>query len=199
MTRILFATATGMAAFLDATVGMLIVHAVAQLMGVEIPIWYLLVGSILALLPDFDLVLKALSAWQQGNNLRGDHRSTIMHIPIVMLPCYTFAAWVLGGQFWAVTTFLCLFYHYVHDSRIFSVGDVDWFWTGRELPWMETPEWLKQYWLRPTKTSALELLIGSAVLTYVVSERLNTKVAVAITTIVIVTNIMTWLLYRRTQ
>jgi len=195
---VLFLAATGMAAFLDFSIGTLIVFTAGSATGVEIQVWHIAIGGILALLPDFDLIVRALLLWLTGRRYEGDHRASVMHAPLIMLPTCTLLGWFLGGSFWAMTTFLCLFYHYVHDSRIFSVGDINWLWplTNRKLPWMDQKEWFEQFWLRPTKTSVAELCIGVTALGYVVSVYVGPQIAMALAAVVVFINIATWTFYR---
>ena len=67
----LFFVATGMAAFLDFSMGALIVFTAGSATGVEIQVWHIAMGGILALLPDFDLIVRALLLWLTGRRNEG--------------------------------------------------------------------------------------------------------------------------------
>ena len=198
MIRILFLAAIGMAAFLDFSTGALIVFTLGLASGVNVPLWQVGVGGVLALLPDFDILTQALASRLMDRHSTGDHRATVMHAPLIMLPACTFLGWFFRGPFWATATFLCLLYHYVHDSRVFSVGDIDWLWplTNRKLPWMDTKEWLQKYWLHPTKTSVTECFVGVVLIGWVATTYFELSVAMILVLLIVFINITTWTIYR---
>jgi hypothetical protein len=198
MMKWFFLFATAMAARLDFFVGMIIALGIGTITAIEVPLWYLAVGGMLALLPDFDLVFKTLWQWIRGQRASGDHRETIMHCPMVMLPSCTLLAFLLGGWYWATVTLLGLFWHYAHDSKWFgSVGDIDWFAIvpNQNLPYMDTPEWLKQLWLRPTKTSVTELIAGVTMLALVVNAYFGIHIAIILASMAVIVDVMVWSCY----
>jgi len=158
--------ADGMAGFLDLTMGAFIVFVVGQVSGQTAPWWHLLVGAILGFLPDIDAFTVMFT------EVKGDHRLTILHRPLVVLPIAALAAYIAGGADWAVIAGLCLTWHYAHDSAwLGSVSDIDWTWplTNRDLPYMDHHVWRETYWLVPSRLSVTEIALGTAMLGFLVA------------------------------
>jgi len=157
--------ADGMAGFLDLAMGALIAFMVHWLMySIAPPWWYLLVGSVFGFLPDLDIVRAFVHKGVTANT--GDHRLTVMHRPLIMLPIVSIVVGVIVAPYWGAVACLGLLWHYNHDSRWMSVSDIDWLWPlgpHRELPYMDHPAWREMYWLQPTLTSFLEVWVGTCV------------------------------------
>lgn len=166
--RVLIFCANGIAAFMDFGVGALIISLMTLAFDVPLPPWYLLVGGTLALLPDFDIVLPII----EGENIKSDHHQTLAHRPIVLLPLVTTIGFLIGGWFWAVTAAVCVFWHYVHDTKGFGGAGISWFWPCSQKYWSplygaEEPQtplghhaMLRELWLRPSSFALCEIAIG---------------------------------------
>ncbi len=163
------AAADGMAGFLDLTIGALIAYLMAKCYGQTAPWWHLLIGALLGLLPDLDTFRMMFN--QGVQTARGDHRLTIMHRPLIMLPACMLLAYLVGGGYWAIIAGLCLAWHYAHDSAwLGSVSDIDWFWpiTHRPLPYIDHPVWRETFWLVPSKLAIIEIGLGIFILGFLV-------------------------------
>ncbi|MCI0558050.1 MAG: metal-dependent hydrolase [Nitrososphaera sp.] len=161
--------ANALAAFEDFGTGALIAGIVSILFGSEASIWFLMYGGIAALLPDFDLIIPILR-----RKIVGNHHLTIMHRPLFVVPLATVVSLVLGGHFFGVTTFLCVLWHYVHDSPECGGSGIAWLWpfsdTTLSLRGTQIPvkghlsghhdQWLKK-WCQPSVVSVREITIGS--------------------------------------
>lgn len=122
----------------------------------------------LAVLPDFDII-PAILLNQEGIE---NHHTTLMHRPLVVLPAAALAALTLGGSAWALVAFLCVAWHYLHDTPPLSPGGIAWLWPidrrfmslyGAQEPHpgaLKHEEWIKACWLRPTLRSTSEIGIG---------------------------------------
>ncbi len=172
MEKILFAAAIGMAAFLDFAIGVLIVSLVARVYNSSLQLWHLVLGGALAFLPDFDMIIPLVRKKYAGAE---DHHASLMHRPILVLPAVTFAAWWLGGTPWAIVAFLCVFWHFVHDTKQFGDAGLAWFWPFSKKEWSlvgpEDPpqnpkvvDWIYGRWLTPSPMSFLEITIGATAL-----------------------------------
>lgn len=156
MEKLRILLANGLAGFLDLCMGALIASATLSSLGVEPLPWHLAVGGMLALLPDFDILGPILA----GREVQGNHHTTLLHRPILLIPAATLAAWALGGQAWALVAFLCVAWHYLHDTPPLSQGGIAWLWPfdrrywspwGPKEPHMghaNHHEWLKENWMR---------------------------------------------------
>lgn len=98
-----------------------------------------------------------------------------------MLILVPLVLWLFLGSYWGVTSFLCLLWHYLHDTKPLSDG-IAWLWPWDRRYWAldgtwELPEeskmagsglrhhdWLRQNWLQPSKRSVLEIGFGSVAL-----------------------------------
>lgn len=162
----------GMTMFLDIAFGVCIAALTAYALHVDIAMWQLPIGAFLALLPDFDIALPLLRRAYKGLE---EHKTSLMHRPFIVIPLATLIAWWLGGNFWAIVACACVFVHFVHDTKGFGDGGLEWFWplskrewslTGVEDPQPKPPleEWIYGRWLVPTKLSVLEIVLGSIAL-----------------------------------
>lgn len=154
--------AIGMAESLDVAVGALFALGLIYAIVRELPPWYaLLLGSVLTTLPDISVLVYMVL------KKKGDHRELpLLHRPLFMIPLCSCVAGITGGWPGAVLAAICLTWHFVHDSRRFgSIGDINWLWPfrRRELPYMETGEWLERYWFKGTTVSVLEVNVAVAI------------------------------------
>jgi hypothetical protein len=169
--RFLFLSANVLAGFLDFTIGALIVVIIESMFGASIVPWHLIAGSALAVLPDFDLIVPILL-----DTVRGDHHQTLFHRPMVMLPTSIMIGWFIGGGVWASIAGLCVFWHFLHDTRGLGGGGIAWFWPFSEQYWslrgtqnprsvkVDYHEWIYNNWLRPSILSVREVALGSILL-----------------------------------
>src|SRR5258708_5995710 len=114
-----------LAGFKDFGVGALIASIIAHVYGIEASVWllmaFLVFGSVMAVLPDFDIIIPILR-----KKVTGNHRLTLMHRPLLLLPVATTIGFALGGQIIAVTVFTCVLWHFTHDS--YGGGSIGWLW-----------------------------------------------------------------------
>lgn len=162
---------------MDLSVGMLIVSMVGFYSGIEMPLFIYVVGALLAIVPDVDLLGEIFKA----KDLKGwDHHQTLTHRPIIMLPVFTVLGALVGflsGNIvlYASVFFLCVFWHYIHDTKEFGGGGIAWFWPYSKKYWsftsVELPEDSEmgkhesyQMWIHPSALSVRELSITAIVL-----------------------------------
>lgn len=179
MERLLVFVAMGMTAFLDFSVGCFIATVIALAMNVPIQWWHLPLGGILALLPDFDILAPIARKFFIDEPITGNHReATLLHRPLVILPTVTLVAWAIGGEYWAVTAFLCVIAHYVHDARETGSDGLAWFWPISKKYWWiggsfeprynEIEEWLERTWLQPSVRSIVETGISAVAILFAI-------------------------------
>ena len=161
-----------LAAFLDFAVGCAGVLLLANLTDHTLVWWQVLIGGLLALIPDID----ALPAVFTGKSAWYDHRQTPFHRPLLVIPIASSSAWLLGGWFWGLATALLVLWHYLHDTDwvakrygiawLWPLSSSYWSWRGSFPPiaGIEHHYWLYTYWLRPSALSVAELTIGSILL-----------------------------------
>ncbi len=164
--RMLFGNA--LAGFLDLCMGACIAAVVLSWSGVHQQLWHLVLGALLGVLPDFDMVPTVL----RGREATGNHRVSIMHRPLLLIPGASLMAFFLGGPVWALIAFLSVTWHFVHDTPPFSIGGISWLWPFDYRYWslwgpvephgggMTHYEWLKKFWLRPSAVSVAEVCAG---------------------------------------
>lgn len=177
MQRALILAGDFLAGFLDLCMGALIASATLSALGVEPLPWHLALGAILAVLPDFDIIVPILTD-QKGIE---SHHTTLMHRPLFLILLAALVAYALGGSAWALVAFLCVAWHFVHDTPPLSPGGIAWLWPfdtrfvsvfGTEEPRTEAlthDEWISQYWLRPTVRSVSEIGAGLVALVLAVA------------------------------
>ncbi len=162
-----------MAFSLDFAMGVLILSSVAALMAYPIALWQFLLG-VLAFVPDIDIALLLLIG---RKDLVPFHHTLITHRPLVVIPLITAIAWYFFGPFWTVVTFVCLTYHFLHDTKGFGGAGIMWFWPFSKKEWSlrgaeestqhlnpQLDDWLAHEWLRPSETSLREIGIGALAL-----------------------------------
>lgn len=157
--------ANGLAAYLDFTIGSLLVVLLASAFAVELSWWQILIGGFLALLPDMDIAPMLII----GRTPRFDHRQTILHRPAVVLPLVALLGYIVGGSFWSLAGLILVLYHFLHDvdwaGRRYGVA---WFWPFSNQFWgpygsftpptdISHETWLQDHWLQPSRLSVVEL------------------------------------------
>lgn len=164
--RILLANA--LAGFLDLSMGALIAAATLYSLGVQPGLWHLLIGSVLAVLPDFDIIPAILL----GREAAGNHHTTLMHRPLLIIPAAALVAYLVGGQAWGTVALLCVSWHYLHDTPPLSLGGIAWLWPfdyrywslwGPKEPHMghlNHHEWLRYNWMRLSSMLRMEVGAG---------------------------------------
>ena len=157
-----------LAAYLDFTIGCCAIVVLAVTFSVELVWWQVIVGGLLALLPDIDIAPMLIV----GKTPRFDHRQSIFHRPILMLPVVALLGYLIGGTFWALASAILVLYHYLHDidwsGQRYGIA---WFWPLSKQFWgpygFFTPPttvshetWLKDKWLQPSHLSIIELSVA---------------------------------------
>lgn len=157
-----------LAGFLDLSMGAALAAVTLSAFGMQPEPWHLAVGAALAVLPDFDILLPVL----RMREVTGNHRTTLMHRPLLLVPLAALAAFALGGPAWGATAFACALWHFAHDTPPLSAGGIAWLWPFDErywsphgaaeprMPGMPHHEWLKKYWLRPSPLLLMEIGAG---------------------------------------
>lgn len=194
--KLLALAADGMAGFEDLAVGAGIVLVMALVHGTGMsPWWHLFIGSFIAFSPDLDLLLRL-----KGQRFTGDHRDTFMHWPLPML---VGSAWIAGaigsfwdqGMYWAEVTFLCLLWHYVHDTKWLNpASDINWFapFVNKEMPYMNHHEWRERYWLQPSNMSGREIIVGTLITTFLTAAYVDGAIAVFVMVALFMGTIAVW-------
>lgn len=191
MGRLLEFIAKGMAAYMDFGMGILITSLTAYGMGVVLEPWQLIIGGFLAFLPDMDIVWLLLTGQKHKIPL---HHTMPLHRPLFVIPVVTMVAWYVFGTFWGVVTFLCVTYHYMHDTKgPLGGAGLQWFWPISKMEWtLRGPEplsqhlnptldeWLTKEWLRPSRLSLFEIGLGTFALISGVALSYNACAAFAI-------------------
>lgn len=162
-----------LAGSLDFAVGCFIVTTLATLLSHELAWWQVTLGGILALLPDLDLVPLVLF----NRPLLNDHRQTLFHRPILLIPVAAGLAYALGGVFWLIASLIATTWHFVHDTDWSGQEryGIAWFWpftsyfvapTGFYTPPQPLPHetWLATNWLQPSAMSRFELITTTGLL-----------------------------------
>lgn len=177
MQRALILVGDFLAGLLDLCMGALIASATLSTLGYEVLPWHLALGAVLAVLPDFDIILPILTDQKGIEN----HHTTIMHRPLFLIPLAALVAYALGGAAWALLASLCVAWHFVHDTPPLSPSGIAWVWPlsekflsiyGARDPRVGTmlhDEWVQTYWLRPTVRSVSEIGAGLVALVLAVA------------------------------
>lgn len=158
--RILLANA--LAGILDLCVGAAIAATALRLAGAQIAPWHLAVGALLAVLPDLDILWPILS----GQEAKGDHHLTLMHRPLLIIPAASLLMYALGGTAWEIIAFLCVTWHYLHDTPLFGSNGVAWLWpiysggVHPHGPDVSHHKWLKENWMTLSPRLCMELGAG---------------------------------------
>ncbi len=160
--------ANGLAGSLDLCMGTLIAAAAFSALGLEPQLWHLVAGAVLAVLPDFDILGPILLS----REVKGNHHTTLLHRPLLIIPTVSPAAYALGGQAWGLVALLCVAWHYLHDTPPLSQGGIAWLWPydsrywslwGPKEPHMghaNHKEWLEQNWMALSPMLLTELSAG---------------------------------------
>mgnify|MGYP001615940115 CR=1 FL=1 len=167
----------GLATFLDFVVG---VSVAVIWLGKNVPTWAYVLGGILALLPDFDLLFDLM--WkQQSTNY--DHHQNLSHRPLVTITISAAVCYLLGGISWGLTAACCLLWHFIHDTEyVLTGGGIAWFWPASNKYWSwkrvvdpkksliaeavgQDEKWFHETWLQPSPAAIQELSLGIVLLT----------------------------------
>ncbi|MEK7133418.1 MAG: metal-dependent hydrolase [Patescibacteria group bacterium] len=177
--------AGALAGFLDFSAGAFIVYLGSIFSDYQIGIPSYILGGILGILPDFDILYIMFS-----KKTTFDHHQFITHKPVPMSLLFLMLGYFLGGVFWAIIASLCLLWHYLHDTEyILGGGGIAWLWPLSKLyysPWrIVSPEkslmaehknhekWLEEIWCKPSKTSVIEIFLGLILLLIIAQKGLN--------------------------
>jgi len=206
--KLLFLIGTAMAAFLDFSVGALLATIVGSVMGEPVNIWHLIAGGILALLPDITQI--TMSCFKKKQIFISDHHETFDHWPILMITIWTVLLFIVGGRYWGVLTFLCMFFHYNHDMEIGNNGGIAFFapFKWEFFTWFKgfydpetspiyRPEnilgtWVWENWLKPSTLSLIEISLGSAALAIATSMVVNYRVSILLFAFCWIGTILVW-------
>lgn len=154
---------------MDFAAGVLIVSILSALFYIEVPLWAYVLGAFLAVLPDMDLMKDLAKVSVKG----WDHHRTFMHKPALVIPATAIVGVIVGllaGNifFWVSVFVLCVFWHYVHDTKGMGGYGIAWLWPLSVNYWSlrgsERPEdaftasetWFLD-WIHPTPLSVREL------------------------------------------
>lgn len=150
----------GLAAFLDFCMGIFIAHTISAFFNQSPTFQVYIFGAILGLLPDIDVIYMFV---HKGLVYGDHHQESLMHRPIVIIPTTTLFANLLGGNQWSLITFMCITWHYIHDTKILGGGNgLNWLWPfTKNNPFKSSHEnWVENTWLRPSRKSAIEISLG---------------------------------------
>lgn len=164
-----------MATLTDIAFGALTVHFFGKVFLSNTPSYFYLIGMFLALLPDIDVPIMWLYKHRHFSIHRLGTHYPMMVIPVICLSLLILSViWPILG-YWALVAFICLLFHYIHDSIGKEVGE-KWLWpidkknyykffikkngkrrivvslNEKEIKVRPFEEWLKDN-LRPTTTS----------------------------------------------
>lgn len=165
--------ANGLAGSLDLAMGALIAAATLSALGIQPELWHLAAGAALGVLPDVDMLFAVFS----GREVTGNHHINITHRPIIVIPAAALAGYVLGGQAWGLVTFLCVSWHFLHDTPPLGVSGIAWLWPYDHRYWSpwgpEEPhtagvthhEWLRKNWLTLSPMFCMEIGAGLMAIT----------------------------------
>lgn len=185
--RLKFLCGNGLAAFLDFSVGTFVTAVIFSYYGVDSTLIALFVGGWLALLPDFDILPHIL----KGKDIELDHRQTLLHRPILVVPVLTVIAYGIFGPVWAIVAFTCVTWHFLHDTDFIAkrygiawfwpISKRFWSWFGSYSPPIQTGhhKWLEQNWVKVSRLSLSEVILGSLALlgTFLVTNHLEVLIS----------------------
>ena len=160
--------ANAWAAFLDFAAGVGIVAIISMF---EATLLQLLIGGMLALLPDYiniPWIYKILT----GQKIPYDHHANWSHRPVLMIPAVALICGLLGGERWTLIGLVCLLWHFLHDYP-FGDGYLNWGWlpfgwgTPDRTVLIDHDYWLDKNWLRHSWKFQTE--VGSGIAIFVVA------------------------------
>jgi hypothetical protein len=178
--KLFYLAANAMAAFMDFAVGTLITVLVAFMLGHPLLWWEPLVGGVLALLPDFDVLIPFVISSVTGRPFKHNHHESFLHWPFMMLPIVLIVGIFISGEywhtdkFWTLTALLCVLAHYLHDAAGMGEHGPGWFLRRQQKYWSrlgivepadpDHEHWIRTNWLQPSKLSLWELSLGAIAL-----------------------------------
>lgn len=191
--------------FLDFSAGIFIVFLGTIFLNYQAGIPSYILGGILGLAPDFDVIYILI----KNGKMDGDHHQLITHRPIFGITLFSTLGFLLGGTFWAVMSFFCITWHYLHDTEgIFGGEGIAWLWPFSKLyysPWRAVlPEeslmtkyadhekWLDETWLKPSKISLSEIIVGLILLQIVAEKVFNWKVGMFFILVIWLCLVLLW-------
>ena len=194
-------------AFFDFSVGAFAVFVLSRLFKVDPSVGKYLLGGILGLVPDFDV----LYMYVRRGRVYDNHHELLTHRPLIMVPLLFLLAGFLGGLFWASVAATCLLLHYIHDSQGWG-GGLGWLWPfssryysfkgsiEKEKSRIERNkgkhnEWLAATWLTPTPQSVTEVCIGALLLGISLDDLFSWRIAVGLPFLSIVGAVGMWFCY----
>jgi len=175
--HLLFANA--LPAILDFGVGALLAVSVTHWLGGEMQVWTWLLGGVLALVPDFDVIPSVL----RGQSTPFDHHQTLFHRPVITISFASVLCYLLLGSNWALIAVACVTWHFLHDTGWLKRNTgIAWLWplSDKFLSWyglyeiqahVEHHVWLRRYWTQPTLVSVVEITVGLGALSLALYEQ----------------------------
>jgi hypothetical protein len=165
---LVYLAANGMAAFMDFGVGVLIAIILARAMHLnDYLLNRALMGGMLALVPDLDIMDGSIVHAFTGKKMRGNHHASYLHWPLLVVPLVSIAFYWLGDLYTGLLACLCLLAHYLHDATMMGwPAGLVWLTRSRRTPIndpsfvLENGDWLEQKWLQPSMLAVGELLLG---------------------------------------
>lgn len=164
-----------MIANLDFCLGGTLCALTFRLFGEQATWYQVIIGGLLALVPDLDVFLIKTKKYQHYY-----HHYSPFHYPLLMLPIGFVASCLIMGLIWGTVTFVALLAHLIHDICA-KLGGVVIFWpfsnklinicgafNPGQAPVDEfmrqhgsdaTDHWTKKYWYKPSKTSITEIVL----------------------------------------
>ncbi|KKU52899.1 MAG: hypothetical protein A3H69_04510 [Candidatus Sungbacteria bacterium RIFCSPLOWO2_02_FULL_47_9] len=109
------------AASLDMAMGIIIFYCLGGLFRQKVSLVGYGIAMLMAVLPDLDVIIQLA----RERRSTGEHKKSITHYPMAMIPAVMAVAWFLS-PFLSLAGALCLFWHYLHDSIGEGPG-ISWF------------------------------------------------------------------------
>ena len=139
----------------------------------------------------------------------GDHHQFITHRPVFGIVLSSALGFLFGGTFWAMIAPLCIVWHYLHDTEGFGGGGIAWLWPFSKFYYSpfrvvlpekslmaenqgKLEEWLETTWLAPSKTSVVEIAIGSVMLGVVSVNIFDWRVGLFVVVVIWLCTIFLW-------
>ena len=197
-----------MAGFLDFAFGTFLSAIVGSVLRIPMNVWCLIIGGFMAQSPDIVGMVK--TRLNKKQLLANDHHESWDHWPAFMIPLGTIIGFIVGGWYWGTVSFLCLFFHYNHDMEIGDSGGIAFFapfefrfftwWRGfydpktsaMSKPETELEPVIHHNWLKPSKMSVREMILGSAALGLSSSMVMNYKIGILLFAFCWVGTILVW-------
>jgi len=201
----------GFAGVFDLAAGTLFVHLLSGYFSHPLLWWQYAIGAFLGALPDIDLFLGFFKKNPNG------HHEYLTHRPIVGIPFAIIIGWLLGGEFWAWSAGIGVFWHYLHDTKGFLFlydNGLAWFWPFSKKYWgvrnfrvvSETLgellseekgfEAIHETYLTPTRRSITEFALAGFFFGYVIGDTFGFHSGFAAALLFWVSIVGVWIVYR---